>query len=156
MGVLVWLLGGWVVDDYGGVCISLVSFGVMVLGVVGVLVSLSGLMCVLLFVGSFVLFFLVVGVVNGSIFCMVLLGFLCEVEVGSGLFYEVLVCGVVVFGLCLVIGVYGGFFIFKSFGSVILLSGGFEVVLYCFLVFYLSCMVICWWFYGCCNVVLFC
>ncbi|HEU6453874.1 MAG TPA: nitrate/nitrite transporter, partial [Roseateles sp.] len=64
--------------------------------------------------------------------------------------------GAAALGLCSAIGAYGGFFIPKSFGSAISLSGGPEAALYCFLAFYLSCMAICWWFYGRRNAALSC
>ena len=56
--------------------------------------------------------------------------------------------GAAALGLCSAAGAYGGFFIPKSFGSAIALAGGPAAALYCFLAFYLSCMAICWRFYG--------
>ena len=46
------------------------------------------------------------------------------------------------------IGAYGGFFIPKSFGTSIDLTGGVNAALYAFIVFYLSCLVINWFFYA--------
>lgn len=159
MGALARPLGGWAADDHGGARISLVSFGAMALGVVGVLASLGGPGAAPrapLFVGSFVLLFLAAGVANGSIFRMVPLGFLREAEAGGGSPHEALAQGAAALGLCSAVGAYGGFFIPKSFGSAISLSGGPEAALYCFLAFYLSCMAICWWFYGRRNAALSC
>jgi NNP family nitrate/nitrite transporter-like MFS transporter len=45
------------------------------------------------------------------------------------------------------IGAYGGFFIPKAFGSSISLYGGPEVALCIFAGFYLSCLLITWWYY---------
>ena len=41
----------------------------------------------------------------------------------------------------------GAFFIPKSYGSSIALTGGVEFALWGFMVFYVSCLVITWWFY---------
>ena len=42
---------------------------------------------------------------------------------------------------------YGAFFIPKSFGSSITLTGGAETALYAFLAFYVTCLAVTWWFY---------
>jgi NNP family nitrate/nitrite transporter-like MFS transporter len=52
-----------------------------------------------------------------------------------------------IIGFTSAIAAYGAFFIPKSFGSSISLTGGPEVALYGFLVFYISCIAITWWFY---------
>lgn len=49
-------------------------------------------------------------------------------------------------GFSLAIMAYGGFFIPKSYGSSIDLSGGPEGALYVFIVFYLTCIAIIWWY----------
>ena len=43
---------------------------------------------------------------------------------------------------------YGGFFIPKSYGSSIALTGGPEAALYVFIVFYLVCIAVTWWHYA--------
>ena len=45
------------------------------------------------------------------------------------------------------IAAYGAFFIPKSYGTSISLTGGPQAALWAFLVFYLSCIAITWWFY---------
>ena len=50
-------------------------------------------------------------------------------------------------GFTSAIAAFGAFFIPKSFGSSIALTGGVEFALWGFLVFYVSCLVITWWFY---------
>jgi len=142
LGALARPLGGWAADLCGGARISLACFGVMAVGVVGVLASEGR---ALLFVASFALLFVAAGIANGSTFRMVPLGFLRE---GRGSPREAQAQGAAALGLCSAVGAYGGFFIPKSFGSAIALAGGPEAALYCFLAFYLSCMAICWWFYG--------
>ena len=43
---------------------------------------------------------------------------------------------------------YGGFFIPKSYGTSITMTGGPEAALYVFIVFYLLCIAVTWWFYA--------
>ena len=51
-------------------------------------------------------------------------------------------------GFSAAIGAYGGFFIPKSYGTSISMSGGPEAALYTFIVFYLSCIAVTWWYYS--------
>ncbi len=53
-----------------------------------------------------------------------------------------------VLGFSGAIGAYGGFFIPKSFGTSIELTGGVDAALYVFICFYISCILITWWFYA--------
>jgi len=53
-----------------------------------------------------------------------------------------------VLGFASAIGAYGGFFIPKSWGSSIALTGGPAAALVLFIVFYLSCIALTWWHYG--------
>ena len=46
------------------------------------------------------------------------------------------------------IGAYGGFFIPKSYGTSIAMFGGPDQALYAFIVFYLTCVALTWWFYS--------
>lgn len=156
LGALARPLGGWMADRIGGARVSLVCFGGLALGVMGVLASLGQDAGMLLFAASFLLIFIAAGVANGSTFRMVPLGFLREAQRGRGSVREAQAQGAAALGLCSAVGAYGGFFIPKSFGSAISLAGGPEAALYCFLAFYLSCMAICWWFYGRRSAPLFC
>ena len=45
-------------------------------------------------------------------------------------------------------GLYGGFFIPKSYGTSIDLTGGPEGALYVFIFFYLTCIATTWWYYA--------
>lgn len=148
IGALARPLGGWLADDFGGARISLACFAGLALGVLGLLVSPTGESGAPLFVASFVALFVAAGIANGSTFRMVPLGFVREVQRGSGSLREAQARGAAALGLCSAVGAFGGFFIPKSFGSAITLGGGPSAALYCFLAFYLSCMAICWWFYG--------
>ncbi len=53
-----------------------------------------------------------------------------------------------VLGFSSAIGAYGGFFIPKSYGTSIAMTGGTEAALYCFIVFYVTCIAITWWYYS--------
>ena len=52
-----------------------------------------------------------------------------------------------IIGFTSAIAAYGAFFIPKSFGSSIAMTGGASFALYGFLVFYLTCIFITWFFY---------
>jgi NNP family nitrate/nitrite transporter-like MFS transporter len=53
-----------------------------------------------------------------------------------------------VLGFSSAIGAYGGFFIPKSFGTSLAVTGGAEAALYGFIAFYITCLVITWWYYA--------
>ena len=50
-------------------------------------------------------------------------------------------------GFSSAIGAYGGFFVPKSYGTSIALTGGPEAALYGFVGFYVTCVVTTWWWY---------
>ena len=52
-----------------------------------------------------------------------------------------------IIGFTSAIAAYGAFFIPKSYGTSIGLTGGAEAALWGFLVFYVICIAITWWFY---------
>jgi NNP family nitrate/nitrite transporter-like MFS transporter len=52
-----------------------------------------------------------------------------------------------VFGFCGAIGAYGGFFVPKSYGVSIAATGGVTSALLCFVGFYVTCLLINWWYY---------
>jgi NNP family nitrate/nitrite transporter-like MFS transporter len=52
-----------------------------------------------------------------------------------------------IIGFTSAIAAYGAFFIPKSYGTSISLTGGPEAALWCFLAFYVSCLAITWFFY---------
>ena len=49
------------------------------------------------------------------------------------------------------IAAFGGFFIPKAYGTAVALSGDTRPALSLFLVFYLSCIAVAWWFYTPCD-----
>ena len=52
-----------------------------------------------------------------------------------------------VIGFSSAVGAYGGFFIPKSYGTSIALTGGPQAALYGFIVFYVTCLAVTWWWY---------
>jgi MFS transporter, NNP family, nitrate/nitrite transporter len=52
-----------------------------------------------------------------------------------------------IIGFSSAVAAYGAFFIPKSYGTSISMTGGAEAALLAFLVFYLSCIAVTWWFY---------
>jgi len=53
-----------------------------------------------------------------------------------------------VLGFSSAVGAYGGFFIPKSYGTSIAMTGGPEAALYAFVAFYVTCIVMTWWYYS--------
>jgi NNP family nitrate/nitrite transporter-like MFS transporter len=50
-------------------------------------------------------------------------------------------------GFTSAIAAFGAFFVPKSYGTSIAMTGGVQAALWGFLAFYVSCLVITWWFY---------
>ncbi|MEH6459444.1 NarK family nitrate/nitrite MFS transporter [Chitinimonas sp. JJ19] len=160
VGALARPLGGWVSDKLGGARVTLWTFAGMIAAVFGVLHYLPqggqggdfyG------FLAMFILLFALTGVGNGSTFRMIPVIFLTERQreaKGRGEKAEKQAVvdaskeAAAVLGFSGAIGAYGGFFIPKSFGTSIDLTGGVDGALFCFIAFYLSCMAITWWYYA--------
>nr|MDA8108443.1 nitrate/nitrite transporter [Betaproteobacteria bacterium] len=53
-----------------------------------------------------------------------------------------------VLGFSSAVAAYGGFFIPKSYGTSIALTGGPQGALIVFVVFYLTCIALTWWYYA--------
>jgi NNP family nitrate/nitrite transporter-like MFS transporter len=53
-----------------------------------------------------------------------------------------------VLGFSSAMGAYGGFYIPMSYGISISMTGGAEAALYGFIVFYVTCIVMTWWYYS--------
>ena len=152
--------GGWLSDKLGGARVTFWTFLVMILGVAGVLMFLPKggaggnfygfLIC-------FMVLFAATGVGNGSTFRMIPIIFLAGRQrdaVGKGPEVQERVVreankeAAAVLGFSSAIGAYGGFFIPKSYGTSISLTGGPEAALYGFIVFYVTCVVMTWWYYS--------
>jgi NNP family nitrate/nitrite transporter-like MFS transporter len=160
VGAVIRPFGGWLADKLGGARVTFWNFIVMAAAVVGVLYFLpsggsggnfAG------FLAMFLLLFLTTGIGNGSTFRMIPIIFLTErslAAVGKGQAAEEQAVregnkeAAAVLGFSGAIGAYGGFFIPKSYGTSISLSGGPEAALYVFIAFYVSCIAVTWWFYA--------
>ena len=160
VGALTRTMGGWVSDKLGGARVTLWVFIGMVLAVFGVLKFLPhggvggnffG------FLAMFIVLFALAGIGNGSTFRMIPVIFLTERQraaegKGEAAQKQALLDAnkesAAVLGFSGAIGAYGGFFIPKSFGTSIELTGGVDAALYCFIAFYVSCIVITWFCYS--------
>ncbi|HWK01412.1 MAG TPA: MFS transporter [Xanthobacteraceae bacterium] len=147
---------GWISDRYGGGRVTLWVFVAMALGVLGVLYFLSVKDQPYAFAGFFVSFlflFFASGVGNASTFQMIpaimrkempqLMPRLSAGDRNKQIEME----SAAIIGFTSAIAAYGAFFIPKSYGSSIALTGGVQTALWGFLVFYASCIAVTWFFY---------
>jgi MFS transporter, NNP family, nitrate/nitrite transporter len=159
VGAAVRPFGGWLADKWGGARVTFWNFIVMALAVVAVLYYLpsgasggnfAG------FLSMFLVLFLTTGIGNGSTFRMIPVIFATErtreaAGKGERAQEQALKDGnkeaAAVLGFSGAVGAYGGFFIPKSYGTSISLTGGPEGALYIFIAFYLTCIATTWWFY---------
>jgi NNP family nitrate/nitrite transporter-like MFS transporter len=160
VGALIRPVGGWLSDKVGGAPVTFWNFVAMAMTVLGVVYFLPGGASGGNFYGflaSFMLLFVMAGVGNGSTFRMIPIIFLTERQreakgLGSVARDQAIRDGnkeaAAVLGFSSAIGAYGGFFIPKSYGSSIALTGGPEAALYLFIVFYVTCIALTWWYYA--------
>jgi NNP family nitrate/nitrite transporter-like MFS transporter len=160
VGALMRPVGGWLSDKLGGARVTFWNFLAMGLGVLAVLQCLPhaghpgnfpG------FVASFMALFAFAGIGNGSTFCMIPVIFHTERQRaarGRGPAAEEQAVkdanmeAAAVLGFSSAIGAYGGFFIPKSYGTAIALTGSPDAALYAFVVFYATCIAVTWWHYS--------
>jgi NNP family nitrate/nitrite transporter-like MFS transporter len=109
------------------------------------------------FLAMFMVLFITTGIGNGSTFRMVPVIFLTERQrAAAGQSQAAQEQAVkdankeaaAVLGFSSAMAAYGGFFIPKSYGTSITLTGGPEAALYGFVVFYLTCIALTWWYYS--------
>jgi len=160
VGAVVRPFGGWLADRLGGAVVTFWNFVVMTLAVVGVLWFLPSGGSGGSFAGFFACFlvlFLTTGIGNGSTFRMIPVIFLTERTrdaAGKGAAAQEQAVkdankeAAAVLGFTSAFAAYGGFFIPKSYGTSISMTGGPEAALYVFIVFYLTCIVTTWWYYS--------
>jgi NNP family nitrate/nitrite transporter-like MFS transporter len=159
LGALARPVGGWLSDRLGGARVTLWVFIVMAAGVLAVLQCLpadgraghfGGLLA------AFGVLFAAAGIGNGSTFRMIPVIFrterLREAAATPAAQEQAQRDGnreaAAVLGFASAIGAYGGFFIPKSYGTSIALTGGPEAALHAFVAFYVTCIAITWWFYS--------
>ena len=147
---------GWISDKYGGGRVTFWTFITMVAAVAGVLFFIGikdqpgafwG------FFAMFILLFFATGVGNASTFQMIpiimgreiprLMPGLSEVDQTRQIDKE----SAAIIGFTSAVAAYGAFFIPKSYGTSISLTGGPEAALWGFLIFYVICVWVTWKFY---------
>lgn len=160
LGTLARPLGGWAADRWGGARITLWAFVAMTLAVVATWQALPtaqspGLLPAVL--ASLALLFVAAGAGNGSTFRMIPVIFLAErrhAARAAGITDDAVpareghIEAAAALGFASAIGAYGGFFIPKSLGTSMALTGSPAGALAVFVGFYLSCIAITWWHYG--------
>ena len=152
-------LTGWLADRWGGARVTIAVFLTMIADVCGVLFFIGirdtpgafwG------FLGMFLLLFAASGVGNASTFQMMPAIFstlLNRVAKASGpeamaqAQRDAATEGAAVLGFTSAVAAIGAFFIPKSFGSSIALTGGPAAALIGFILFYVSCLALTWWYY---------
>lgn len=160
VGAVVRPFGGWLSDRLGGAVVTFWNFIVMTAAVLGVLWFLPSGGSGGSFAGFFICFlvlFLTTGIGNGSTFRMIPVIFLTErtreaKDKGTDAQQQALKDAnkeaAAVLGFTSAFAAYGGFFIPKSYGTSISMTGGPEAALYVFVVFYLTCIAVTWWYYS--------
>jgi NNP family nitrate/nitrite transporter-like MFS transporter len=144
---------GWVADRFGGGRVTLWVFVMMMAGVLGVLwfigiKSQPGAFWG--FFASFLLLFFATGVGNASTFQMIPAISAREMERlmpkadPTTRRQNAEKEAAAITGFTSAIAAFGAFFIPKSFGSSISLTGGVEFALWAFFVFYVICLVVTW------------
>lgn len=160
VGALIRPVGGWLADNLGGATVTLWNFVIMIVAVFGVLHFMPhdgnagdfwG------FLAMFMLLFITTGIGNGSTFRMIPVIFMTErLREVKGQAEDIIAKArkdaakeaAAVLGFSSAIAAYGAFFIPKSYGTAISMTGAPDAALYCFISFYLVCIAITWWFYA--------
>jgi NNP family nitrate/nitrite transporter-like MFS transporter len=147
--------GGKLADRIGGARVTLWNFMAMGLATFGVIHfvhehSFGG------FLAMFLVLFVTTGLGNGSTFRMIPVIFRRQhlaAAQGQGAEAERMALAnarresAAVLGFTSAIGACGGFLIPRSFGASIKATGSAEAALLAFLLFYVSCVALTWWFY---------
>lgn len=160
VGAVVRPFGGWLSDKLGGARVTFWNFIVMACAVVGVLYFLPAQGQGGNFTGFFLMFlvlFLTTGIGNGSTFRMIPVIFMNQAVLGVNPADKDAMAraikdgnteGAATLGFTAAFAAYGGFFIPKSYGTSIAMTGGPEAALQVFVAFYLVCIAVTWWFYA--------
>ena len=158
VGSVARVIGGFLSDRFGGGRVTLWTFLVMMAAVCGVLYFLGHKAEAGAFTGflaMFLLLFAGTGVGNASTFQMIPQIFLTlknregesrdllPAEVNG----EAATEAAAVLGFSSAVAAYGAFFIPRSFGTSIAMTGSAEAALYLFLAFYVTCVFATWWWY---------
>lgn len=148
-------LGGLLADKIGGARVTFWNFVAMAFATLGVMYSVDA-RSFAGFLTMFLILFVTTGVGNGSTFRMIPAIFrqakLRAVE-GLGGAADALALkaarieGAAVLGFTSAIGACGGYLIPRGFGASIKSTGGPHLALEVFLVFYVTCVIMTWWYY---------
>ena len=159
VGAIIRPVGGWLSDKLGGARVTFWNFVVMIVAVLGVVWFLPVLGTEGNFWGFFVMFmilFVTTGVGNGSTFRMIPVIFRTQHErwtegADEATRSEALKSArresAATLGFSSALAAYGAFFIPKAYGTSIALTGGPTAALYAFCAYYVTCVVVTWWFY---------
>jgi len=165
IGAVLRPMGGWMADHVGGARVTFWVFVIMALA------ALTALLCLptagtpaadpagdgyIGFLAAFAALFAASGIGNGSTFRMIYSLFIAErvkkaEELPSARAQaarEGAVEAAAALGFASAIGAYGGFFIPKSVGSSLAITGSASAALVMFIGFYLSCIALTWWAYS--------
>ena len=147
---------GWVSDKYGGGRVTFWTFLLMILAVGGVLFFLGIKDQPGAFWGFFAMFmvlFFATGVGNASTFQMIPIimreevrRLMPDLSAADGLRQAEKESAAII-GFTSAIAAYGAFFIPKSYGSSIAMTGGPSAALWGFLIFYVTCALVTWYVY---------
>ncbi len=162
VGALARVVGGVISDKLGGARVTVWTFVGMIGAVLGVIAFLpnAGAGTAGSFTGFFWMFMLLfagTGVGNASTFRMIPVIFLTERQRAAAgkskaeqeqAVVEANKEGAAVLGFTSAVAAYGAFFIPKSYGTSIALTGSAEAALWGFIAFYASCIAITWWCYA--------
>ncbi len=156
VGALARSATGWLADKYGGARVTFWVFVLMIAAVGGVLYFLGIKEQAGAFWGFFAMFmllFFATGVGNASTFQMIPAIMRTEMpRLEPGMspaerqrHAEMEAAAII--GFTSAVAAYGAFFIPKAYGSSISLTGGVQAALWGFMLFYVTCVAITWWFY---------
>lgn len=157
VGAIARPVGGWISDKVGGAGVTFWTFLCMVLAVLGVIYFLPGNGQSGSFIGflsMFLILFTLTGIGNASTFRMIPLIYLAQHQASPKGRTPEQISGeagkeaAAAIGFAGAIGAYGGFFVPRSFGASLVATGSPKAALWGFIVFYLSCIAITWWFYS--------
>lgn len=156
VGAVSRVAAGKACDRIGGGRITFWSFILMCVGVFGILyaIGMKGNPSAFpVFFASFIFLFAMTGIGNASTFQMIPAIMRKEVArlepnlKGQDLVKQSDKESAAIIGFTSAVAAYGAFFIPKSFGTSIALTGGASAALYGFLGFYIICIAVTWWFY---------